>query len=80
MKKYVLMLLAAVFMAGAIPAQATEQSEQRQDARGVRQDTRENSRQTKQDCRNGVFGNADCRQEHRQNKREGRQTARDIKY
>ena len=80
MMKYVLMLLAAATLVAAVPAQATDQSEQRQDARGVRQDTRQNSREAKQDCRNGVFGNADCRQEHRQNKREGRQTARDIKY
>ena len=80
MKKSLLMLFVAASMIAAIPAQATEQSGQRQDARNVKQNTREASRHVKQECREGVVGNADCRQEHRQHKQEGRDKARDIKY
>lgn len=80
MNKYALILLAASTLNTAIPSQATEQSRQRQDARDVRQNTREASRNVKQECREGVVGNADCRQDHRQHKQEGREKARDIKY
>ncbi|AYN29901.1 MULTISPECIES: hypothetical protein [Buttiauxella] len=80
MKKYALILLAASTLIATIPAQATEQSRQRQDGRDVRQTTREASRNVKQECRDGLVGNADCRQDHRQHKQEGRDKARDIKY
>ena len=80
MNKYALILLAASTLITAIPSQATEQSRQRQGARDVRQGTREASRNVKQECRQGVVGNADCRQDHRQHKQEGRDKARDIKY
>lgn len=80
MNKYALILLVASTLITAIPSQATEQSRQRQDARDVRQNTREASRNVKQECRQGVVGNADCRQDHRQHKQEGRDKARDIKY
>ncbi|HKM98035.1 MAG TPA: hypothetical protein VJY99_15260 [Buttiauxella sp.] len=78
--KYAVILLAASTLIAVIPAQATEQSGQRQDARDVRQGTRDVSRDIKQECREGLVGNADCRQDHRQNKQEGRDKARDIKY
>ncbi|HKM98107.1 MAG TPA: hypothetical protein VJY99_15630 [Buttiauxella sp.] len=81
MKKSVLMLLTAATLIAAIPAQAaTVQGEQRQVARDVKQGTRQVSRDIKQDCREGVVGNADCRQDHRENKQDGRDKARDIKY
>lgn len=72
MKKSVLALLAATALLAALPAQATKQAQERRDARDVRQDTRQESRDAKQACREGVVGNADCRQEHRDNKQEGR--------
>ena len=60
---------------------ATEQSQQRQAARGVRQDTRQHSRHTKHDCRAAnQQSNAHCRQDKRNTKQQGRQVARDIKY
>lgn len=59
MKKFALMLLAATSLMAIVPAQAnTNQGEQREDARDVRQE-----------CREGLVGNADCRQE-----------ARDVKH
>jgi uncharacterized low-complexity protein len=73
-------LLTACTLFAAVPAQATNQGEQRQDARDIRQDTRQESRDAKQDCREGVVGNADCRQDHRDNKQEARDEARDVKY
>lgn len=80
MKKSLLMLLVATSMIAVIPAKATEQAQERRAARDVRQGTRQVSRDIKQDCRQGVVGNADCRQEHRSNKQQGREKARDIKY
>jgi hypothetical protein len=47
----------------------------------VRQDTRQDSRHTKQDCRAAnQKSNAGCRHDKRETKQGGRQTARDIKY
>ncbi|WP_202914380.1 hypothetical protein [Buttiauxella sp. 3AFRM03] len=54
MKKYALMLLAASTLMTAVPVTATEQAQERQDGRDA-----------KQECREGVVGNADCRQEKR---------------
>lgn len=73
-------LLTACTLFAAVPAQATNQGEQRQDARDIRQDTRQESRDAKQECREGLVGNADCRQDHRDNKQEARDQARDVKY
>lgn len=65
----------------ALPAQATEQAQQRRDARDLRQDVRQESREQKRDCRQEEFlGNADCRQEHRHHRQDAREAARDIKY
>ncbi|TNV21329.1 hypothetical protein FH968_07780 [Buttiauxella sp. B2] len=62
-------------------AHATDQSQQRQDARGVRQDTRDSSRGQNQDCiKSNNKSNSDCRQDKHQTKQDGRQTARQIKY
>jgi uncharacterized low-complexity protein len=80
MKKIVYALLATTTLFAALPTLATEQAEQRQEARDVRQDTRQEARDVKQECREGLFGNADCRQEYRDSKQEGREEARDIKY
>ena len=60
---------------------ATEQAQQRREARDVKQDTRQESRKTKVDCRAAdQKNNAECRQDKRETKQEGREEARDIKY
>ncbi|TNV22035.1 hypothetical protein FH968_03915 [Buttiauxella sp. B2] len=59
MKKFALTLLAATTLMTLVPAHAaTNQGEERQDARDVRQE-----------CRDGLVGNADCRQDARDVKR-----------
>lgn len=74
-------LLAGCSLSVTLPAQATEQAQQRRDARDLRQEVRQESREQKRDCRQEEFlGNADCRQEHRHNKQDAREAARDIKY
>lgn len=76
-----ILLAAAAVAAWPANAWATEQGQQRRQARDVRQDTRQGSRDTKQDCRaSNNKSNAECRQDKRQSKQEGRETARDIKY
>ena len=61
--------------------QATEQGQQRREARDTRQDTRSGARDTKQECRKADDkSNHDCRQDKRSTKQDGRQEARDIKY
>jgi hypothetical protein len=59
MKKFAMMLLAATSLMAIVPAHAaTNQAEDRREARDVRQE-----------CLDGVVGNADCRQD-----------AREVKY
>ena len=60
---------------------ATEQAQQRREARDTKQDSRQDARETKVDCRAAdQKNNAECRQDKRETKQEGRQEARDIKY
>ena len=75
------LFLVTGLLLGALPAGATEQGEQRRQARDVRQDARQGSRNEKIDCRQAnQKSNAQCRQDKRNTKQDARQTARDIKY
>ncbi|MBO9125211.1 MULTISPECIES: hypothetical protein [unclassified Rhizobium] len=75
-------LLAGLFLATlADVSWSTEQAQQRQAGRDIKQTTRQSARDTKQDCRAAnQQSNAACRQDKRQTKQSGRQTARDLKY
>ena len=78
-------LLTGVLMATAalctLPAVATQNGEERRDARDTRQNAKQDARQDKVDCRQAnQKSNAACRQDKRDTKQEGRKTARDIKY
>lgn len=74
-------VLATGLFAATLPGFATEQAQQRREARDVKQDTRQGARETKQDCRAAdQKNNASCRQDKRNTKQDGRQQARDIKY
>jgi hypothetical protein len=74
-------LTAAGLLALSGPAQATEQSRQRQQGRDVNQSARQEARSTKIDCRQeNNKSNAQCRQDKRETKQEGRQEKREIKY
>ncbi|MGW8461635.1 hypothetical protein [Pseudomonas sp. CLCA07] len=85
-RKHVLMALATLVVAAgvqwvSVPAYATEQGEQRREARDTRQTGRSDARQTKYDCRKASDkNNAECRQDKRSTKQDTRRTARDIKY
>ena len=75
-------LVAASFLLMAGPGYAaTNNAEERRDARDTKQTTRQDSREAKQDCRAAdQKNNASCRQENRDSKQDGRKEARDIKY
>jgi len=75
-------LVAMTFLASSAGiSSATEQAQQRRAGRDVKQETRQNSRVTKQDCRAAnEKSNAACRQDKRHTKQQGRQQSRDIKY
>ena len=75
------LVVAASLTLGALPGSATEQGQQRQDARDTKQDARKDSRTEKVDCRQeNNKSNAACRNDKRDTKQEGRKDARDIKY
>ena len=74
-------LIAAGLMLAAGSGYATEQAKERRQGRDVRQDTRQDARGTKVDCRAAnQKSNADCRQDKRETTQGGRKKARDIKY
>jgi hypothetical protein len=85
-RKYYLKVLAMLILAAGVqwvtqPVYATEQGEQRREARDTRQDGRSTARQTKYDCRkDNDKSNAACRQDKRSTKQDTRRQARDIKY
>jgi len=63
------------------PSYATEQGEQRRDARDTKQSDRPDARQQKAECRAGdEKSRPECRQDKRGAKQDTRETARDIKY
>ena len=78
-------LAGGVFVAGLLavtaPGFATEQAQQRQEGRDVKQDAKQAARQGKVDCKQeNNKSNAECRQDKRDTKQEGRQEKRDIKH
>lgn len=75
------MLLSSGLLAASTLSYATEQAQQRQEGRDVRQDTRQKARETKVDCRAAnQKSNAQCRQDKHSTKQSGRQQARNIKH
>ena len=74
-------LVAIGLLALATPAKATEQAQQRQEGRDVKQDSKQAARQGKVDCKQeSNKSNSECRQDKRDTKQEGRQEKRDIKH
>ena len=75
------LLIATGLLIAPLTSHATEQGEQRREARDVRQDARQGARDTKAECRAGEEKTrAECRQDKRDTKQDARQQARDIKY
>ena len=74
-------LIAGVLLALSGTAFATEQAQQRRDGRDANQNTKQEARQDKVNCRAAnQQSNATCRQDKRDAKQDGRQEKRDIKY
>ena len=84
-KKSLTVVATLAIVAGAqlasMPTYATEQGEQRREARDTKQTGRQEAREEKAECRAGdEKSRAECRQDKRDTKQESRDTARDIKY
>jgi hypothetical protein len=76
-----ILLIAAGALLISGPGMATEQAQQRQEARDTKQDTRTEARDAKVDCRAAdQQSNPECRQDKREAKQEGRESARDVKH
>ena len=59
---------------------ATENANERRDARDTKQDTRKDSRSQKVDCKQAnQKNNSQCRQDKRNTKQTGRQDSRDVR-
>ncbi|SFL58798.1 hypothetical protein [Nitrosomonas communis] len=64
-----------------ITSYATEQGEQRRQAREIRQEGRQQARETKAECRAGdEKSRPECRQDKRETKQDAREKGREIKY
>ncbi len=78
-------LARAVFVAAGLllatpPGFATENAEERRDARDTKQDSKQAARKEKVDCKQAnQKNNAQCRQDKRDTKQEGRKDSRDVR-
>ena len=62
------------------PAYATENARERRGARDTKQETRQDARSAKIDCRQAdEKNNAECRQDKRNAKQDGREQSRDVR-
>jgi hypothetical protein len=62
------------------PGYATENAQERRDARDTKQDTKQEARKEKVDCKAAnQKNNAQCRQDKRDTKQTGRQESRDVR-
>ena len=73
-------VLASGLMIATAPGYATEQGDQRKEARDTKQDAKKDARKEKVDCKAAnQKNNAECRQDKRDTKQDAREEARDIK-
>jgi len=76
--RHVLFAGALLFATGA--AFATENADERRDARDTKQESRDEARDVKDECKDTEGqSNAECRQEKRDTKQEGRDESRDVR-
>lgn len=81
MKKVIITALAATLLLPSLSAHATYRSELRQEARDTRQDARTSGREEKRICiAKDEKSNSQCRQDKRENRRDGRHDAMDVKW
>jgi hypothetical protein len=75
------LIIPAALLITPLTSYATEQGEQRRQARDIRQDGRQEARETKAECREGEEKTrAECRQDKRDTKQDARKEGRDLKY
>jgi len=75
------MAIATAVLIAPLTSYATEQGEQRREAREIKQDARQEARENKADCRAGdEKSRPECRQNKRGSKQDAREKARDTKY
>ena len=73
-------LVAAGLLLAIPPAFATENADERRDARDTKQDAKQTARKEEVDCKAAnQKNNAQCRQGKRDTKQEGRQDSRDVR-
>ena len=73
-------VIASVFLMVTTPGYATENAQERRDARDTKQDSRQGARKEKVDCRQAnQKSNAACRHDKRNTKQEGREESRDVR-
>ena len=73
-------LVAAGLLLSTPPALATENAQERRDARDTKQDAKQTARKEKVDCKAAnQKNNAECRKGKRDTKQEGRQDSRDVR-
>jgi len=74
------LLVAAGFLLVTPPGFATENAQERRDARDTKQDSKQTARKEKVDCKAAnQKNNAQCRHDKRDTKQEGRQESRDVR-
>ena len=74
------MLVATGLLMLTTPGYATENAQERRDARDTKQDTRQDARKQKVDCKAAdQKNNAQCRQDKRDTKQSGREESRDVR-
>ncbi len=73
-------LVAAGLLLSTAPGFATENADERRDARDTKQDAKQTARKEKVDCKKAdQKNNAQCRQDKRDTKQEGRKDSRDVR-
>ena len=73
-------VVASGFLMATTAGYATENAQERRDARDTKQDTRQDSRKEKVNCKAAnQKNNAECRQDKRDTKQSGRQESRDVR-
>ncbi|WP_218138707.1 hypothetical protein [Nitrosomonas sp. Nm58] len=73
--------IATALLIAPLTSYATEQGEQRREARDIKQDARQKARETKAECKAGdEKSRAECRQDKRETKQDARKEGQDIKY
>lgn len=79
-KASLLALIATGLLTVTAYANATENAQERRDARDVKQGSRQDAREAKRDCRaENQKSNSECRQDKRSSKQEGREESRNVR-